>query len=92
MNVGNEESNKPVWLCVAVRSRSLLFYNEEAPLEESLVPSEAERLESEGHSHIQAGRYTADAHSNHTAGPKLDRRYKKKNSTNTVIFTHCVSH
>ncbi|XP_047432530.1 cyclic AMP-responsive element-binding protein 3-like protein 1 isoform X2 [Mugil cephalus] len=60
-----------------VRSRSLLFYNEEAPLEESLVPSEGERLESEGHSRIQAGRYTADAHSNHTSGPNLDRRETK---------------
>ncbi|XP_035533692.1 cyclic AMP-responsive element-binding protein 3-like protein 1 isoform X2 [Morone saxatilis] len=57
-----------------VRSRSLLFYNEGAPLEESLVTSEGERLQSEAHSHI---RYTADAHSNQTTGPELDRRETK---------------
>ncbi|KAM7375050.1 hypothetical protein PAMA_014234 [Pampus argenteus] len=60
-----------------VRSRSLLFYNEAAPLEESSVTSEGERLQSEGHSHIQTVRYTADAHSNQTTGPKLDRRETK---------------
>lgn len=59
-----------VCLCVAVRSRSLLFFNEGAPLEESLVTSEGQ---SEGH--IQTSRYTADAHSsNQTTGPELDRR------------------
>ncbi|XP_059184211.1 cyclic AMP-responsive element-binding protein 3-like protein 1 [Centropristis striata] len=59
-----------------VRSRSLLFYNEEAPLEESLVTSEGERLPSEGR--IQTSRYTADAHSsNRTTGPELDRRETK---------------
>nr|XP_020456412.1 cyclic AMP-responsive element-binding protein 3-like protein 1 isoform X2 [Monopterus albus] len=57
-----------------VRSRSLLFYNEGAPLEESLVTTEGERLQSEAHSHIQTSRYMADAHSNQTAGPELDRR------------------
>lgn len=60
-----------------VRSRSLLFYSEGSPLEESLVPSEGERLQSEGHSHIQTSRYTADAHSNQTSGPKSDRRETK---------------
>ncbi|XP_042261141.1 cyclic AMP-responsive element-binding protein 3-like protein 1 [Thunnus albacares] len=60
-----------------VRSRSLLFYNEGAPLEETSVTSEGERLQSEGHSHIQTSRYTADAHSNQTTGPKLDRRETK---------------
>ncbi|XP_026157803.1 cyclic AMP-responsive element-binding protein 3-like protein 1 isoform X2 [Mastacembelus armatus] len=60
-----------------VRSRSLLFYNEGAPLEESVATSEGERLQSEAHSHIQTSRYTADAHSNQTAGPKLDRRETK---------------
>ncbi|XP_078100119.1 cyclic AMP-responsive element-binding protein 3-like protein 1 isoform X2 [Sander vitreus] len=56
-----------------VRSRSLLFFNEGAPLEESLVTSEGQ---SEGH--IQTSRYTADAHSsNQTTGPKLDRRETK---------------
>ncbi|XP_022625581.1 cyclic AMP-responsive element-binding protein 3-like protein 1 [Seriola dumerili] len=59
-----------------VRSRSLLFYNEGAPLEESSV-TEGERLQSEAHSHIQTSRYTADAHSNQTTGPKLDRRETK---------------
>ncbi|XP_044044587.1 cyclic AMP-responsive element-binding protein 3-like protein 1 [Siniperca chuatsi] len=60
-----------------VRSRSLLFYNEGAPLEESSETSEGERLQSEGHSHIQTSRYTVDAHSNQTTGPKLDRRETK---------------
>lgn len=60
-----------------VRSRSLLFYNEGSPLEESLVASEGERLQSEGHSHIQTSRHTADAHSNRTTGPELDRRETK---------------
>ncbi|XP_041822433.1 cyclic AMP-responsive element-binding protein 3-like protein 1 [Chelmon rostratus] len=60
-----------------VRSRSLLFYNEGAPLEESLEASEGERLQSESHSHIQTSRYTADAHSNRTTGPKLERRETK---------------
>ncbi|CAI5638128.1 integrin alpha FG-GAP repeat containing protein 3 [Sarotherodon galilaeus] len=60
-----------------VRSRSLLFYNEEAPLEESLVTSEGERLQSEGHSHNQISRYTADGHSNQTSGSKIERRETK---------------
>ncbi|KAM4711045.1 cyclic AMP-responsive element-binding protein 3-like protein 1 isoform 2-T2 [Anableps anableps] len=60
-----------------VRSRSLLFYDDQAPLEESSVPSEGERLQSEIHSHIQTRRHTADAHSNQTAGPKLDQRETK---------------
>ncbi|XP_047211329.1 cyclic AMP-responsive element-binding protein 3-like protein 1 isoform X1 [Girardinichthys multiradiatus] len=60
-----------------VRSRSLLFYDEQAPLEESLVPSEGERQQSEIHSHIQTRRHTADAHSNQTTGPKLDQRETK---------------
>nr|XP_019959425.1 PREDICTED: cyclic AMP-responsive element-binding protein 3-like protein 1 [Paralichthys olivaceus] len=60
-----------------VRSRSLLFYNEGAPLEESLVTSEGERLQSEARSHIQTSRYTADANRNHTTGPELDRRETK---------------
>ncbi|XP_005750569.1 cyclic AMP-responsive element-binding protein 3-like protein 1 isoform X2 [Pundamilia nyererei] len=60
-----------------VRSRSLLFYNEEAPLEESLATSEGERLQSEGHSHNQISRYTADGHSNQTSGSKIERRETK---------------
>lgn len=64
-------------LCAVVRSRSLLFYNEGAPLEESLAASEGEGLQTEGHSHNQISRYTADGHSNQTRGPKSDRRYKQ---------------
>ncbi|XP_028255979.1 cyclic AMP-responsive element-binding protein 3-like protein 1 isoform X2 [Parambassis ranga] len=60
-----------------VRSRSLLFYNEGSPLEETFVPSEAERLQSEGHSHIHTSRYAADAHSNQTTRPELVRRETK---------------
>ncbi|KAG7502949.1 cyclic AMP-responsive element-binding 3 1 [Solea senegalensis] len=58
----------------AVRSRSLLFYNEGSPLEESLA-TEGERPQSEAH--IQMSRYTADAHRNHTTKPELDRRETK---------------
>ncbi|KAI4831842.1 hypothetical protein KUCAC02_001361 [Chaenocephalus aceratus] len=54
-----------------VRSRSLLFYDEGSPLEESLSPSEAE-------SHVQTSRYTAEA--NQTTGPKTDSRYKNISS------------
>ncbi|XP_008298751.1 cyclic AMP-responsive element-binding protein 3-like protein 1 isoform X2 [Stegastes partitus] len=61
-----------------VRSRSLLFYSEGSPLEESVVPSDGERLQSEGHSHIQTSRYTADAHSNQT---------KKQNQTESRRFS-----
>ncbi|KAM6893843.1 cyclic AMP-responsive element-binding protein 3-like protein 1 isoform 1-T1 [Xenentodon cancila] len=60
-----------------VRSRSLLFYDEQAPLEDSLVPSDGERLQSEGHSHIQTRRHTVDAASNQTSEPKLDQREAK---------------
>ncbi|XP_028998484.1 cyclic AMP-responsive element-binding protein 3-like protein 1 isoform X2 [Betta splendens] len=52
-----------------VRSRSLLFYNEGAPLEE--------RLQSEAPSHIQTSRYTAESHRNRTAGPESDLRETK---------------
>ncbi|XP_054880965.1 cyclic AMP-responsive element-binding protein 3-like protein 1 isoform X3 [Poeciliopsis prolifica] len=68
-----------------VRSRSLLFYDEQAPLEESLVPSEGERLQSEVHSHIQTRRHTADTHSNQTTGPKLDQRYTKPGGVSEVF-------
>lgn len=80
-----------------VRSRSLLFYSEGSPLEESLVPSEGERLQSEGHSHIQTSRYTADAHSNQTSGPKLDRREIKPEGVLEFVWhsltpPHMTSH
>ncbi|KAM6893298.1 cyclic AMP-responsive element-binding protein 3-like protein 1 isoform 1-T1 [Lycodopsis pacificus] len=69
-----------------VRSRSLLFYNEEAPLEESLVTSEEGRLQSDGH--IQTSRYTADADSsNQTAGPESDRRETKPEGVSEVYDT-----
>lgn len=71
----------PLCLCVTVRSRSLLFYNDGAPLEESLVTSEGERLQSEPHSHIQISRYTADAHSNQTNGPSVDQRWEPHSAT-----------
>lgn len=58
--------------CVAVRSRSLLFFDEGSPLEESLAASEGERLQAEVHTRMQASRYTAEAHSNQTTGPKPD--------------------
>lgn len=57
-----------------VRSRSLLFYNEEE--EEGLVTSDEGRLESD--SHIQTSRHTADVQgSNHSTGPKSNRRETK---------------
>ncbi|XP_037323203.2 cyclic AMP-responsive element-binding protein 3-like protein 1 isoform X2 [Pungitius pungitius] len=58
-----------------VRSRSLLFYNEGAPLEEiSSVAAEEGRLQSD--SAVHASRYTDDAH-NRTTGPESDRRETK---------------
>lgn len=67
-------SSADLYTTSQVRSRSLLFYNEGSPLEESLVTSEGERLQSEGH--VQTSRYTAD-NSNQTTRPKLDRRETK---------------
>lgn len=66
-------------VCATVRSRSLLFFDEGSPLEESVAPSEAERLQAPGHSHIQMSRYTADAHSNRSAGAKADSRSDAEN-------------
>lgn len=54
-----------------VRSRSLLFYNEGSPLEDSSVPSEAERPPSERHVH--KSRHVAHRHSNRTTA-KSDGR------------------
>ncbi|XP_034533673.1 cyclic AMP-responsive element-binding protein 3-like protein 1 isoform X1 [Notolabrus celidotus] len=65
-----------------VRSRSLLFYNEGSPLEESL---EGDRLQTEPHSHIQTSRYTADAHSNQTTGPKSDHRETKAEGVSEIF-------
>ncbi|XP_051799410.1 cyclic AMP-responsive element-binding protein 3-like protein 1 [Acanthochromis polyacanthus] len=73
----NPSPSADLYATSQVRSRSLLFYSEGSPLEESLTPSEGERLQSEGHSHIQTSRYTADAHSNQTSGPKSDQRQTK---------------
>ncbi|XP_074520965.1 cyclic AMP-responsive element-binding protein 3-like protein 1 isoform X2 [Halichoeres trimaculatus] len=65
-----------------VRSRSLLFYNEESPLEESL---EEGRLQAETLSHIQISRYTADAHSNQTTGPKPEHRETKAEAVSEIF-------
>uniref|UniRef100_A0A8C6PYE7 cAMP responsive element binding protein 3-like 1 n=1 Tax=Nothobranchius furzeri TaxID=105023 RepID=A0A8C6PYE7_NOTFU len=59
-----------------VRSRSLLFYDEQ-PLEESLVPSDGGRLQSESRSHVHTRRHTANVLSNQTSGSKLDQRYRR---------------
>lgn len=77
--------------CIAVRSRSLLFFNEGSPLEESLAASEVERLQSEGHTHIQMSRYTADAHNNRTAGAESDRRYENRRCEGTFTLFHTVT-
>nr|XP_061802744.1 cyclic AMP-responsive element-binding protein 3-like protein 1 [Nerophis lumbriciformis] len=60
-----------------VRSRSLLFFDEGSPLEDSPATLLVERLRS--HHHIQTNRHTADAHRNQTRGPKLDHRETKPN-------------
>lgn len=77
--------------CIAVRSRSLLFFNEGSPLEESLAASEGERLQSEGHTHIQMSRYTADAHSNRTAEAESDHRYENRRRKDTFTLFHTVT-
>lgn len=74
-----------VCACAAVRSRSLLFFDEGSPLEESLAPSEGERLQAPGHSHIQMSRYTADAHSNRSAGTKADSRSEAEEIKKTAL-------
>lgn len=76
---------------IAVRSRSLLFFDEGSPLEESLAASEGERQQSEGHTHIQMSRYTADAHSNRTAGAESDRRYENRRRNDTFTLFHSVT-
>ncbi|KAM8903786.1 cyclic AMP-responsive element-binding protein 3-like protein 1 isoform 2-T2 [Spinachia spinachia] len=58
-----------------VRSRSLLFYNEGAPLEEVSVAAEEGRLQSDGGVH--ASRYADGAGGNRTTGPESDRRETK---------------
>lgn len=78
-------------VCIAVRSRSLLFFNEGSPLEESLAASEGERLQSEGHTHIQMSRYTADAHSNRTAGAESDRRYENTPREDALTLFHTAT-
>ncbi|KAF3706250.1 Cyclic AMP-responsive element-binding protein 3-like protein 1 [Channa argus] len=71
-------------------ANSLLFYNEGAPLEESLVPSEGERLQSAAHSHTQTSRYIADAHSNQTTGPELDRSELQHRTLQTTSCLYVV--
>ncbi|XP_061548863.1 cyclic AMP-responsive element-binding protein 3-like protein 1 isoform X1 [Phycodurus eques] len=61
-----------------VRSRSLLFFDEGSPLEETPATLLVERLRSRNH--IQTSRHTADVHRNHTSGPKLDHRETKPNN------------
>lgn len=81
MNLMLQENYKVCHLAFfsAVRSRSLLFFDEGSPLEESLAPSEGERLQTPGHTHIQMSRYTADSHSNHSEEAKSDSRWETKN-------------
>ncbi|KAF7214771.1 transcript variant X2, partial [Nothobranchius furzeri] len=67
-----------------VRSRSLLFYDEQ-PLEESLVPSDGGRLQSESRSHVHTRRHTANVLSNQTSGSKLDQREKKPGGVSEVF-------
>ncbi|XP_029926559.1 cyclic AMP-responsive element-binding protein 3-like protein 1 isoform X2 [Myripristis murdjan] len=57
-----------------VRSRSLLSYNDGAPLEENSGASEGEGLQSESHSLIQTSHYIGSGHSNQTTGPKFHKR------------------
>ncbi|XP_029941730.1 cyclic AMP-responsive element-binding protein 3-like protein 1 [Salarias fasciatus] len=65
-----------------VRSRSLLFYDEGSPLEQS---SEGERRQSEAHSHIQSGRYTADGHRNRSGGEQFHRRETKPDGVSELF-------
>ncbi|XP_054642065.1 cyclic AMP-responsive element-binding protein 3-like protein 1 [Dunckerocampus dactyliophorus] len=58
-----------------VRSRSLLFFDEDSPLEDTTATLLVESIESQ--SGFQTSRYTADAHRNDTRGPKLDHRETK---------------
>nr|XP_057906651.1 cyclic AMP-responsive element-binding protein 3-like protein 1 [Doryrhamphus excisus] len=58
-----------------VRSRSLLFFDEGSPLEDTSATLLVERIQSQ--SGFQTSRYTADAHKNKTRGPKLEHRETK---------------
>ncbi|XP_037552485.1 cyclic AMP-responsive element-binding protein 3-like protein 1 [Nematolebias whitei] len=77
-------SSADLYMTSQVRSRSLLFYDERAPLEESLLPSDGERLRS-GHAHIQTRRHTADAHKNRTAGSDADQRENEAGDASKVF-------
>ncbi|XP_013880583.1 cyclic AMP-responsive element-binding protein 3-like protein 1 isoform X2 [Austrofundulus limnaeus] len=78
-------SSADLYTTSQVRSRSLLFYDEQAPLEESPLPSGSERLQAESHSHVQTRRHTADVQRNRTAGPNLDQRETKPGDASEVF-------
>lgn len=59
---------------VTVRSRSLLFFNEDSPLEQSLSEDEGGSPVAQRHTHIQTRQYTADMSSNLTTAPKSNYR------------------
>lgn len=61
---------------VTVRSRSLLFFNEDSPLEQSLLTSEGdgESPVAQRHTHIPTRRHTAEMSSNLTTAPKSNHR------------------
>lgn len=65
-----------------VRSRSLLFYDEGSPLEQSL---EGDRLQPDTHSHIQSSRHTAETQRNQTTGPKTDHRETKAEGVSEIF-------
>lgn len=55
------------------------------------MTTEGERLQSEGRTHIQTGRYAAEAQTNQTAVPKSDRRYTISITHKLYVSEHLVS-
>ncbi|XP_077408579.1 cyclic AMP-responsive element-binding protein 3-like protein 1 [Vanacampus margaritifer] len=66
-----------------VRSRSLLFFDEASPVEETPATLLVGRLRSQNH--IQTSRHTADVHRNQTSWPKSDHRETKPNDGSGIF-------
>ncbi|KAM9827978.1 cyclic AMP-responsive element-binding protein 3-like protein 1 isoform 2-T2 [Syngnathus typhle] len=71
--------SEDLYTTTQVRSRSLLFFDEGSPLEETPTTLLVERLRSQ--KHIQTSRHTADVHKKQTKAPESDHRETKPNDS-----------
>ncbi|XP_049610657.1 cyclic AMP-responsive element-binding protein 3-like protein 1 isoform X2 [Syngnathus scovelli] len=71
--------SEDLYATTQVRSRSLLFFDEGSPLEETPTTLLVERLRSQ--KHIQTSHHTADVHKNQTKAPESDHRETKTNDS-----------